>query len=224
MKKVLVMLAAVSMLVSCGPNGVEGNPGVIMAGAQAGGILGSIIGDSGGRYGDYRGQMWGSLIGTIAGAAIGNAISTPKKQNNEVIVDNVAVAPSTNSSRETGTYIPSSKQSALEVQNIRFIDDGRDQTINSNEECKIIFEVINDTDTPVLNVTPMVEEISGQKHIYISPSAGVEQIDAHDGIRYTAFIHSDNKVRDGKAVFRVYAVEKNGKVSNVREFSIPIQP
>ena len=224
MKKVLVMLAAVSMLVSCGPNGVEGNPGVIMAGAQAGGILGSIIGDSGGRYGDYRGQMWGSLIGTIAGAAIGNAISTPKKQNNEVIVDNVAVAPSTNSSRETGTYIPSSKQSALEVQNIRFIDDGRDQTINSNEECKIIFEVINDTDTPVLNVTPMVEEISGQKHIYISPSAGVEQIDAHYGIRYTAFIHSDNKVRDGKAVFRVYAVEKNGKVSNVREFSIPIQP
>ncbi len=224
MKKLLVIFFAVLMLTSCGPNGAEGNPGVIMAGAQAGGILGSIIGDSGGRYGDYRGQMWGSLIGTIAGAAIGNAISTPKKQNNDLMVENAPDATPTYSSKESGTHIPLSRQSVLKVQNIRFIDDGRNQIINSNEECKIIFEVVNDTDYPVLDVTPMVEEISGQKNIYISPSAGVEKIEAHDGIRYTAFVHSGSKVQNGEAVFRVYAVEQSGKVSNVRDFSIPVQP
>ncbi len=222
MRKLLIILFAVLMLTSCGPNGAEGNPGVIMAGAQAGSILGSIIGDSGSRYGDYRGQMWGSLIGTIAGAAIGNAISTPKKQNNDLMVENATDA-NPYSTKESGTYIPLSKQSVLKIQNIRFIDDGRNQVINSNEECKIIFEVVNDTDYPVLDVTPMVEEISGQKNIYISPSAGVEKIEAHDGIRYTAFVHS-GKIQDGEAAFRVYAVEQSGKVSNVCDFSIPVRP
>jgi len=223
MRKLLIILFGVLMLTSCGPNGAEGNPGVIMAGAQAGGILGSIIGDSGSRYGDYHGQMWGSLIGTIAGAAIGNAISTPKKQNNDLMAEN-AIDANPYSIKESGTYIPLSKQSVLKIQNIRFIDDGRNQVINSNEECKIIFEVVNDTDYPVLDVTPMVEEISGQKNINISPSAGVEKIEAHDGIRYTAFVHSGGKIKDGEAVFRVYAVEQSGKVSNVRDFSIPVRP
>lgn len=228
MKKEFVLVSAVLLLMSCGPNGVQGNPGAIMVGAQAGGILGSIIGDSGGgRYGNYHGQMWGSLIGTIAGAAIGNAISTSHSTtDNSSVADNrLNNRQSVSGSDENSSdYVPTSKRSVLEIQNLRFIDDNRNQTINTNEESKIIFEVINDTDSPVFNVTPLVEETTGMKHIYISPSACVERIEARDGIRYTAFIHSDNKIREGEAVFRVYAAEQGGKVSNIREFSIKVEP
>lgn len=110
----------------------------------------------------------------------------------------------------------------LIIRNIRFIDDTRDHVIQSREHAQIIFEVVNRGTADLYRVTPVVTEINGVKHLYLSPSVTMECIRVGDGIRYTANINA-GKLRDGEALFRVTALDGNGAMAPVREFSIPVR-
>lgn len=207
MKKVIVMLLSALMLTSCYTTRMGGSPAAVSAGASIGGVLGSIVGD---RAGGYGGSQFGALLGTVAGAAIGNAVTTPPKEKVY---------------RETEeTNVPSGSYNAvsgLQITNIRFIDDNRNQTIDAGESCKIIFEIVNAGDVAAYNIVPVVEETSGMKHLQISPAAQVAYMDKDDRIRYTAVINAGKRLKSGEAVFRVYTSESNGAVSDIHEFSIP---
>lgn len=207
MKKVIVMLLSALMLTSCYTTRMGGSPAAVSAGASIGGVLGSIVGD---RAGGYGGSQFGALLGTVAGAAIGNAVTTPPKEKVY---------------RETEeTNIPSGSYNAvsgLQITNIRFIDDNRNQAIDAGESCKIIFEIVNAGDVAAYNIVPVVEETSGMKHLQISPAAQVAYMDKDDRIRYTAVINAGKRLKSGEAVFRVYTSESNGAVSDIHEFSIP---
>ncbi len=207
MKKVIVMLLSALMLTSCYTTRMGGSPAAVSAGASIGGVLGSIVGD---RAGGYGGSQFGALLGTVAGAAIGNAVTTPPKEKVY---------------RETEeTNVPSGSYNAvsgLQITNIRFIDDNRNQAIDAGESCKIIFEIVNAGDVAAYNIVPVVEETSGMKHLQISPAAQVAYMDKDDRIRYTAVINAGKRLKSGEAVFRVYTSESNGAVSDIHEFSIP---
>lgn len=207
MKKVIVMLLSALMLTSCYTTRMGGSPAAVSAGASIGGVLGSIVGD---RAGGYGGSQFGALLGTVAGAAIGNAVTTPPKEKVY---------------RETEeTNVPSGSYNAvsgLQITNIRFIDDNRNQAIDAGESCKIIFEIVNAGDVAAYNIVPIVEETSGMKHLQISPAAQVAYMDKDDRIRYTAVINAGKRLKSGEAVFRVYTSESNGAVSDIHEFSIP---
>lgn len=207
MKKVIVMLLSALMLTSCYTTRMGGSPAAVSAGASIGGVLGSVVGD---RAGGYGGSQFGALLGTVAGAAIGNAVTTPPKEKVY---------------RETEeTNVPSGSYNAvsgLQITNIRFIDDNRNQAIDAGESCKIIFEIVNAGDVAAYNIVPVVEETSGMKHLQISPSAQVAYMDKDDRIRYTAVINAGKRLKSGEAVFRVYTSESNGAVSDIHEFSIP---
>lgn len=207
MKKVIVMLLSALMLTSCYTTRMGGSPAAVSAGASIGGVLGSIVGD---RAGGYGGSQFGALLGTVAGAAIGNAVTTPPKEKVY---------------RETEeTNVPSGSYNAvsgLQITNIRFIDDNRNQAIDAGESCKIIFEILNAGDVAAYNIVPVVEETSGMKHLQISPAAQVAYMDKDDRIRYTAVINAGKRLKSGEAVFRVYTSESNGAVSDIHEFSIP---
>lgn len=207
MKKVIVMLLSALMLTSCYTTRMGGSPAAVSAGASIGGVLGSIVGD---RAGGYGGSQFGALLGTVAGAAIGNAVTTPPKEKVY---------------RETEeTNVPSDSYNAvsgLQITNIRFIDDNRNQAIDAGESCKIIFEIVNAGDVAAYNIVPVVEETSGMKHLQISPAAQVAYMDKDDRIRYTAVINAGKRLKSGEAVFRVYTSESNGAVSDIHEFSIP---
>lgn len=207
MKKVIVMLLSALMLTSCYTTRMGGSPAAVSAGASIGGVLGSIVGD---RAGGYGGSQFGALLGTMAGAAIGNAVTTPPKEKVY---------------RETEeTNVPSGSYNAvsgLQITNIRFIDDNRNQAIDAGESCKIIFEIVNAGDVAAYNIVPVVEETSGMKHLQISPAAQVAYMDKDDRIRYTAVINAGKHLKSGEAVFRVYTSESNGAVSDIHEFSIP---
>lgn len=207
MKKVIVMLLSALMLTSCYTTRMGGSPAAVSAGASIGGVLGSIVGD---RAGGYGGSQFGALLGTVAGAAIGNAVTTPPKEKVY---------------RETEeTNIPSGSYNAvsgLQITNIRFIDDNRNQAIDAGESCKIIFEIVNAGDVAAYNIVPVVEETSGMKHLQISPAAQVAYMDKDDRIRYTAVINAGKRLKSGEAVFRVYTSASNGAVSDIHEFSIP---
>ena len=207
MKKYFLLLLCLPIMISCYTTRMQGSPAAVSAGASIGGMLGSIVGN---RAGGYGGSQFGALLGTVAGAAIGNAVTTPREEKIEQkhYSDN---APS------ESYYAPS----GLRITNIRFIDENRNQAIDANEKCKLIFDIVNDGDVAAYNVTPVVEEVSGVKNLSISPSAQISYMPIGNQIRYTAVIQGEKRLKTGEATFRVYTSESNGAVSDSHEFSIP---
>lgn len=109
----------------------------------------------------------------------------------------------------------------LEIVNARFVDSNEDNTLNRNETCKLIFEVMNRGNNPVYDIVPTVVETTGNKHIYISPSIHIERIDPGKGVRYTAMVKADNRLKDGTARFCVSVIHGGEAISKVNEFNIP---
>lgn len=109
----------------------------------------------------------------------------------------------------------------LEIVNARFVDDNEDNCLNRNETCKVIFEIVNRGHEPVYDVVPTVVETSGNKHIFISPSIHVEKISPGSGVRYTAMVKADRKLKDGMARFCVSVIHEGKSISKVNEFNIP---
>lgn len=109
----------------------------------------------------------------------------------------------------------------LEIVNARFVDSNEDNTLNRNETCKLIFEVMNRGNNPVYDIVPTVVETTGNKHIYISPNIHIERIDPGKGVRYTAMVKADNRLKDGTARFCVSVIHGGEAISKVNEFNIP---
>lgn len=109
----------------------------------------------------------------------------------------------------------------LEIVNARFVDDNEDNCLNRNETCKVIFEILNRGHEPVYDVVPTVVETTGNKHIFISPSIHVEKISPESGVRYTAMVKADRKLKDGMARFCVSVIHEGKSISKVNEFNIP---
>ena len=194
------------LFTSCYTVSMSGSPAAVSAGASIGGVIGSIVGD---RAGGWHGSQFGALVGTVAGAAIGNAVTTPRTE--KVVVGNKS---------ETSPYYA---PSGLQVTNIRFIDDNRNHTIDAEENCKLIFDVVNAGDYSAYNITPIIEELSGMKHISISPSVQISYLPQGEKVRYTATVAGGKRLKSGEAVFRVYTSESNGAVSEAHEFALPTQ-
>ena len=208
MKKLLLLLMVAVSMSSCYTTSMKGSPAAVAVGSSIGGVLGSIVGD---RAGGWRGSQFGALVGTVAGAAIGNAVTTPRQE--KVVVEERYP--------ENAPTEPYYAPSGLRVTNIRFIDDNRNHTIDAGENCKLVFDIVNEGDVSAYNITPIVEEVSGMKHIGISPSAQISYLPQGDKVRYTATIAGGKRLKSGEAVFRVYTTESNGAVSVTQEFSLP---
>lgn len=109
----------------------------------------------------------------------------------------------------------------IEIKNARFVDDNQDGKIERGELSKVIFEVYNRGNHTLYDVVPTVVEATGYRHIMISPNMHVESIQPGKGIRYTALVKADNRLKDGNAQFCVSVVQGNKKISKVCEFDIP---
>lgn len=216
MRKLLFTLSVLALL--CTSCATTQNAGAVMTGAaignNVGGTIGGLLGDgSGGRHGAFRGSSIGSLIGTVAGAVIANEMTKPREEKAPEEVHTHR--------RPAQSHVQSLNNAQLKIRNIRFIDQNRNHTINSQEVCKIIFEIVNESNRPAHNVVPIVEEVSGMKHIYISPSTMVERLAPHDGIRYTATLESGKRIKDGHAIVRVAVANEYGEEADWQEFEIP---
>lgn len=110
---------------------------------------------------------------------------------------------------------------SIQLRHEDFSDANGDGFITPGEECKVSFEIMNNSDVEIFNVTPMVIETTGNKHIHISPTVRVESIKPHMGVRYTATILADKRLKDGNAVIRVTVTQgQNDITSMAREFNI----
>ncbi len=98
----------------------------------------------------------------------------------------------------------------LEIKNVCFTDANGDGILEADEEGKMVFEIYNHSDLPVFGIIPTVKEAEDNRHIQISPSITVEQIAPGSGIRYTASVKADRRIKDGEARLLVSA-EHDGK-------------
>ena len=200
-----------------------GDPGAVLAGAaiggNVGGAIGGLIGENNrGWRGGYRGSAIGTIVGTIAGAAIANAATAPK-QTEEYSYRVERTQPTYNPRPEA---LPSAINN-LKIRNIRFIDDSRDHVINAGENCKVVFEIMNEGNRTAFNVVPVVAEVTGMKHVYISPSVMIEQIAPREGVKYTASISAGERIKTGEVIFRIAVADENGEEYDWQEFSLPTQ-
>lgn len=215
MKKVAILLLIVSLLSSgCGTTQPE-RTGAIVGGAaignSLGGAIGGLAGDSRhGWRGSYRGSAIGSIVGTLAGAAIGGALTAPKSREEDKANYPVYTEPD----------YAQSTLSSLYIRNIRFIDNDRDHVISSGESSKIIFEIMNEGNEIAYNVIPSVTEISGMKHLHISPSILVEQILPGNGVKYTATVTAGKRIKTGTATFRLAVTDTRGQMYDQKEFTL----
>lgn len=108
----------------------------------------------------------------------------------------------------------------IEIRNLTFADNNNDQMISRGEECWISFEVYNNGTSTIYNLLPSVLEVSGNKHIYISQNTMVESIAPGKGIRYTAMVRSDRKLKDGVARFNVCVTQNGANKTDVKEFAV----
>ena len=108
----------------------------------------------------------------------------------------------------------------IEIVNARFVDDNQDGVLSRNEVGKIIFEVLNRGDKAINNVQPSVLETTGNVHIYISPSIHIESIAPGKGVRYTALVKADKKLKNGMARFALTVLQGQKSISKVTEFNI----
>lgn len=243
MKKYSLMaLSAVILVSSCDTYAGAG----AYAGSTLGSVLGSAIGGiAGGRYGSDVGTIIGMAGGAVIGAAVGDAADRkmekeinnsgfdPNNSGDDRIYDfnssdyngdysaakpteNTPMQSSVENLAEGLKYVPQ-----IEIRNALFVDDNENGTIGRNELCKIIFEVYNNGAAPVYDVQPSVMEVTGNKHLYVSPSVHVEKIDAGKGIRYTSMVKADNRLKDGNVHFCLSVLVGNKAISKVVEFNVP---
>ena len=107
------------------------------------------------------------------------------------------------------------------LRNVSFVDADGNGEIQPEEECKVSFEIMNNSDVEIFDVVPTVIEVSGNKHIHISPGIRVESIKPHQGVRYSATVKADKRLKDGNAVIRVAVAQgQNDITSQVKEFNI----
>lgn len=246
MKKMMVWAVGATLLLSsCSSNTGAG----AYTGAQFGSILGSAIGGiSGGPRGSDIGTIVGMAGGAVIGGAIGNAADQKArgKMDNDYPANSGYDSSnsgfdSTNSGDDridfdgsdatTGNYEykqPSSPADnvyihsapTVEIRNARFIDADGDDTISRGEMCKVVLEVYNNGLQPIYNVVPTVAEMTGNRHIYISQPICVEKIGAYKGVRYTAMVKADNRLKYGTIKLCCSVLQNGETISKVTEFNV----
>lgn len=234
-KNMIILLSAVLLLSSC-RTAEQG----LFTGAQFGHFIGSAVG---GLTGGWRGEMTGSLIGTVSGAAAGAAIGAASERSRESryermqetgydapVVDPYAqgddriVFDETLSVNSHRSYSVDelARKAPIEVRKAMITNQEGDGVLARGEECTVSFEIINNTMAPVFDIIPIVEDVTGNKHVAISPTLRIESIGPLKGIRYTATILADKRLKDGEIVVRVgVAKGKNEITSQTRELTVP---
>ena len=98
----------------------------------------------------------------------------------------------------------------ITIKNVRFVETAEHNVLHGGEVGKVMFEMYNETQAPIYNFMPTVVEADGNKRIYISPSVRVENIMPGQGLRYTATVKADKRIKDGEIRLLVSA-QRDGK-------------
>lgn len=107
------------------------------------------------------------------------------------------------------------------IRRAELTDANGDGVLKRGEECTVRFEIMNNSDKTVYDICPMVDDITGNKHVHVSQNLRIESIAPHQGVRYSATILADNRLKDGEVNIRVGVMQGNKEItSQTREFRL----
>jgi len=245
-KNLVISMSALLLLSSCGTYTGAG----AVTGGSFGSIIGSAIGGIAGGYrGSNIGTLIGMAGGAAVGAAVGAAADNAERQRYEEHVaarqqqaaeharydrsnqsDSGFDATNSGDDRLYGfgedfsskvSETTTASSSNLEIRNPRIVDANRNGVLTRGEEARLVFEIFNVSAKPAYRVMPSVSEITGNRHIRVSENVLVESIMPGRGIRYTAVIKADDRLKDGNAVFKIGVFLDNKEIiSQTQEFPI----
>ena len=95
--------------------------------------------------------------------------------------------------------------------------------LSGDEIGRVSFEIYNETAAPFYNFDPSVVEAEANKRIYISPSVRVENIMPGQGLRYTATVKADRRIKDGEIRLLVSAQKEGKPISYVTVVKVSTQ-
>lgn len=229
-KGLLFVLGTAIMVSSCSSNTAVG----AYTGSQFGHVIGSAIGGiSGGWRGHHTGALIGTIGGMVAGAAIGAAVDQAQENRTEQAAERQhhdinRRTPHNNDSgydplgRGNDRITFTNDDSPLEIRNAMIVESRHDGVLTRGEECTVMFEIMNTSNKTVFDIRPIVEDVTGNKHIKISPNLQVESIAPHQGVRYTATILADKKLKDGEIQVLVGVAQGQQEItSQTRRFTVP---
>lgn len=132
--------------------------------------------------------------------------------------------PSVDASRIESIYSAKESQPGrLTIKNVRFADTDGDSRLHSGEIGHVSFEIYNNTDATVYDFYPTVTTADEQSRISISPSVRVESIAPGQGIRYTATVRADRRIKTGTQQLMVSASKAGKPISYVTVLKVPTE-
>lgn len=140
-----------------------------------------------------------------------------------VPMSNAPSSQSVDASRVEQIYGNVKSDGKLTIRNVRFADSNGDGMLSGDEIGRVSFEIYNETAAPIYNFDPSVVEAEANKRIYISPSVRVENIMPGQGLRYTATVKADRRIKDGGIRLLVSAQKEGKPISYVTVVKVATQ-
>ena len=138
-------------------------------------------------------------------------------------MSNAPSSHSVDASRVEQIYGNAKSDGKLTIRNVRFADSNGDGMLSGDEIGQVSFEIYNETAAPIYNFDPSVVEAEANKRIYISPSVRVENIMPGQGLRYTATVKADRRIKDGESRLLVSAQKEGKPISYVTVVKVATQ-
>ena len=138
-------------------------------------------------------------------------------------ISNAPSSQSVDASRVEQIYGKAKSDGKLTIRNVRFADSNGDGMLSGDEIGQVSFEIYNETAAPIYNFDPSVVEAEANKRIYISPSVRVENIMPGQGLRYTATVKADRRIKDGEIRLLVSAQKEGKPISYVTVVKVATQ-
>ncbi len=225
MKKSFIIFIGVALLLSsCSSYTASG----AMVGGEFGHVVGSAIGGiSGGWRGHHMGSLIGTVGGAVAGAAIGAAVeksaeNRSQRGQNDNLPDDRDYADGGQNQSYGGQNDCLNSEQTLLLHRAAIYDSDHNGVLTRGEECTVSFEILNTSASTIYDVYPIVEDVTGNRHVQVSPNLRVESIAPYRGIRYTATILADRRLKDGEIIVRVGVAQGNRLIdSQTQEFRVP---
>ena len=147
----------------------------------------------------------------------------PSSSGANAPMSNAPSSQSVDASRVEQIYGNAKSDGKLTIRNVRFADSNGDGMLSGDEIGRVSFEIYNETDAPIYNFDPSVVEAEANKRIYISPSVRVENIMPGQGLRYTATVKADRRIKDGEIRLLVSAQKEGKPISYVTVVKVATQ-
>lgn len=147
----------------------------------------------------------------------------PSSSGANATMGNAPSSQSVDASRVEQIYGNAKSDGKLTIRNVRFADSNGDGMLSGDEIGQVSFEIYNETAAPIYNFDPSVVEAEANKRIYISPSVRVENIMPGQGLRYTATVKADRRIKDGEIRLLVSAQKEGKPISYVTVVKVATQ-